>query len=73
MPKKQTLKQSGTILLHGTEVPSATYKTVEGDTVFSLWAQFRKQTTVGAIKIANTLVVNELVAGKTLKIPLVFL
>lgn len=68
---KPSLKTVGQVLIHDREVPFATYRVQEGDTIYSLWLKFRDKTTVGALNAANGLQGNELAAGKTLKIPLV--
>lgn len=79
LTKKVTTKATGTTLLKQTDtaflrdklVPVAVLKVQEGDTIFSLWQKYRTQTTVGAIQAVNGLHGNDLVAGKSIKVPLV--
>ncbi|PBQ23842.1 hypothetical protein CNR29_07355 [Levilactobacillus brevis] len=71
LAKTNSLKPVGQVLINEREVPFATYRVQDGDTTYSLWLRFRSMTTVGALNAANGLQSNELVTGKTLKVPLV--
>ncbi|QFR61012.1 LysM peptidoglycan-binding domain-containing protein [Levilactobacillus zymae] len=71
LAKTNSFKPVGQVLINQREVPFATYRVQEGDTVYGLWLKLRDKTTVGALNAANGLQGNELAAGKTLKIPLV--
>ncbi len=71
LAKTNGLKPVGQVLINEREVPFATYRVQDGDTVYGLWLKFRDKTTVGALNAANGLQGNELAVGKTLKIPLV--
>ncbi|WP_304057835.1 LysM peptidoglycan-binding domain-containing protein [Levilactobacillus namurensis] len=61
----------GKTIINGREVSFATYRVQDGDTIYSVWLKLRDKTTVGALKTANQLQTNTLVAGKIIKIPLV--
>ncbi|KRM93568.1 hypothetical protein FC56_GL000281 [Lentilactobacillus senioris DSM 24302 = JCM 17472] len=69
--KTEELKIAGQTKVNGRTADFATYKVLEGETLYSIWIKFRDKSTVGAIKTANSLQGNDLTGVKTLKIPLV--
>lgn len=73
MAKKNgnSLAPVGKTIINGREVSFATYRVQDGDTIYSVWLNLRDKTTVGALKTANELQTNTLVAGKVIKVPLV--
>ncbi|MGF7436765.1 LysM peptidoglycan-binding domain-containing protein [Lentilactobacillus senioris] len=69
--KTEELKIAGQTKVNGRTADFASYKVLEGETIYSIWIKFRDKSTVGAIKAANSLQSNDLAGVKTLKIPLV--
>ncbi|WP_260158396.1 LysM peptidoglycan-binding domain-containing protein [Levilactobacillus brevis] len=73
MAKKNgnSLALVGKTIINGREVSFAAYRVQDGDTIYSVWLNLRDKTTVGALKTANELQTNTLVAGKVIKVPMV--